>query len=95
MAAKKTEKQTKEKTTSKIENKEEIKHTLVPKHTKLTKEEAKKLLEKYNITIKELPKIKKADQGIRHLNAKIGDIIKIERNSPTAKKTTYFRSVIK
>ena len=33
------------------------KHILVPKHTLLTEKEKDKLLEKYHITIKELPKI--------------------------------------
>ena len=34
-------------------------HKLVPKHTKLSEAETKKLLEAYQITIKELPKILK------------------------------------
>ena len=90
----KTEK-TEKKSTSKKENKEKIKNILIPEQTKLTKEEGEKLLEKYNITIRQLPGIKKEDPGIRHLNPKVGDIIKIERKSQTAKIATYFRGVTK
>ena len=70
------------------------KHILVPKHAKLSETEKKQLFEKYNISIKELPKINKKDPGIAHLNVKEGDVIKIERESPTAGKTVYYRGVV-
>jgi len=69
-------------------------HNLVPKHLKLTKEKKKDLLEKYNITIKELPKILKEDPAIRHLKVIPGDVIKIVRASGTSGKSVYYRVVI-
>jgi len=68
-------------------------HILVPEHKKLSKEEKKELLDRYNITTKELPKIIKGDAALEHLSADAGDVIRIERKSPTAGKTTYYRVV--
>ena len=70
------------------------KHVLVPKHKKLSEREAQELLKKLNISFKQLPKIFINDPAIKHLNPKVGDIIKIERISPTSKKTVYYRGVI-
>ena len=69
-------------------------HLLVPKHIKLNKEKKKELLEKYHITLKELPKILKEDPAIAHLNVAPGDIIKVLRESPTSGKSVYYRVVI-
>ncbi len=73
----------------KIEN-----HSLVPKHSKLSEKETKDLLEKYSITIKELPRILKKDPTLNDLNVKSGDVIKIVRKSPTAGEAIYYRCVI-
>ncbi|MFW5990866.1 MAG: DNA-directed RNA polymerase subunit H [Candidatus Nanoarchaeia archaeon] len=70
-----------------------LKHELVPKHTKLNQKEKKALLEKYNMTLANLPKISVNDPAIASLNVKGGDIIKIERESLTAGKTVYYRGV--
>ncbi|MBI2665314.1 DNA-directed RNA polymerase subunit H [Candidatus Woesearchaeota archaeon] len=70
------------------------KHTLVPKHTKLSEKEKEGLLATYNITIKELPKISVEDPAIAKLGAKGGDIIRVERKSRTAGITHYFRVVV-
>ncbi len=70
------------------------KHTLVPEHTKLNEKEKKDLLEKYHISLKELPKIRKDDQAIGHLGAKEGDVIKIMRKSPTAGEIFFYRGVV-
>lgn len=69
-------------------------HILVPKHEKLSEEEGKTLLQKYNITKLQLPRISKKDPAIKELGLKSGDIIKITRNSETAGKTAFFRLVI-
>lgn len=69
-------------------------HNLVPKQIKLNKEKKKEILEKYNITTKELPKIQKEDPGIAHLKVDSGDIIKIVRPSGTSGKSVYYRVVI-
>lgn len=70
------------------------KHVLVPKHTKLSEKDLKVLLEKYSITVDNLPVILKTDPAIQHLNVEDGDVVKIERKSPTAGKTVFFRRVI-
>ena len=69
-------------------------HILVPKHSKLTVEETNALLDKLNISINQLPKILKSDPAIRQINAEVGDIIIIERESPTSGKANYYRVVI-
>lgn len=69
-------------------------HKLIPKHTKLSEEETQKLLEQYNISLKQLPKILKSDPAIKDLNAKPGDVIKIDRESPTMGKTSFYRVVL-
>ncbi len=74
--------------------KKPIKHIFVPEHKKLSEKEKQLLLEKYHITIKELPMILKSDPAIQGLNAKEGDIIMIKRNSPTAGKSVYYRAVV-
>ncbi len=70
-------------------------HILQPKHTKLDEEETKKLLEKYNISVSQLPKIKKEDPALPE-NCKIGDVIKIEREEKSEKKGVkkYYRVVV-
>lgn len=70
------------------------KHILVPEHVKLSEKEKKELLERYHISLKELPKIRKKDPAIEHLDAKEGDIIKIIRKSPTAGEAVFYRGVI-
>jgi DNA-directed RNA polymerase subunit H len=70
------------------------KHELIPKHSKISEKEKKQLIEKYCIkSLKELPKVLKNDPGIQTLNVKIGDIIKITRQSPTG-ESVYYRVVV-
>ena len=69
-------------------------HKLIPKHIKLGEEEILKLLEQYNISLKQLPKILKSDPALKALDAKPGDVIKIERESPTVGKVNFYRVVI-
>ncbi|MBW2965960.1 DNA-directed RNA polymerase subunit H [Candidatus Woesearchaeota archaeon] len=70
------------------------KHVLMPEHIKLSEKEKQELFEKYNISLKELPKIKKDDPAIVSLNVKVGDIIKIIRISPTAGESIFYRGVV-
>ena len=70
------------------------KHVLVPKHAKASEKEKRELLERYQISIRELPRIVMSDPAIQHLDASEGDIIKIVRPSPTAGETVFFRRVI-
>jgi DNA-directed RNA polymerase subunit H len=69
-------------------------HHLVPKHEVINKEEKKKVLEKLNISLKQLPFILSTDPLVKHLNAKVDDVIKITRKSATAGETIYYRVVI-
>lgn len=69
-------------------------HILQPKHFKLKPEEAAKLLERYNISLSQLPCIKIGDSALPE-NCQIGDIIKIERKSKrTGTALDYYRVVI-
>ncbi len=70
------------------------KHSLVPEHTKLTEEEAKKVLNEFNITKDEIPKILLSDAAIEKLDPEYGDIIKIVRKSQTNTNTTFYRVVV-
>jgi len=80
--------------TTKMKKKFKVdKHILIPKHVKLGEKEREKLLEKYNISLKELPRISKADPAIENLDAKPGDVIKVIRQSPTAGEAAFYRVV--
>ncbi len=68
-------------------------HILVPKHSKLSETEKKEVLARYSISVNDLPKILTKDPAIAHLGIKEGDVIKIERNSPTAGDYIFFRRV--
>jgi DNA-directed RNA polymerase subunit H len=68
-------------------------HVLQPKYSILSEEEAKELLEKYNIDKLQLPKIKLKDPSLPK-GAKVGNIIKIERKIDENKKSIYFRVVV-
>lgn len=68
-------------------------HVLVPQHEILGEEEAKRVMEEYKITKENLPKILITDPMIKILKAKIGDVIRITRKSPTSGKYYYYRIV--
>ena len=68
-------------------------HALQPKHSKVGQSEAKEILKKYNISTFQLPRIKAADKALPK-EAKIGDIIKIERKTAVGEKAFYYRLVV-
>ncbi len=70
------------------------KHTLVPKHSKVSDSEKTKVVEKYYVDIKALPTIYKDDPAIAKLGVKVGDLVKIERESKNAGTSVYYRVVI-
>ena len=74
--------------------KKELNHILIPKHTKLSPEASEEVLKKYNISKKQLPKILKGDAAISNLDAERGDIIKIDRDSPTCGDAIFYRVVV-
>ena len=70
------------------------KHILIPKHAKLSEKEKTAILDKYKISVAELPSIKLSDPAIKDTDVKEGDVIKIERDSPTSGKTVFYRGVL-
>lgn len=70
------------------------KHEYTPKHVKLSNGEIEKLLSKYNISKKQLPRILKNDAAIKDFDVKPGDIIKIVRKSTTCGESVYYRVVV-
>ena len=69
-------------------------HYLVPRHSILPKDEVDEILKKYNIRLNQLPKIHRKDPAANIIGAKLGDIIKIERESETAGISVAYRLVI-
>ena len=70
------------------------KHELVPVHEKLTEEEKKKVFQRFNVSMSQMPAILPTDPAIENLDVVPGDLIKITRNSPTAIKSVYYRVVV-
>lgn len=68
-------------------------HFLVPKMEILSEAEKKNLLKKYGVEEKFLPKMKSSDPAAERLKAQPGDVVKIEREDPTA-KYNYYRLVV-
>lgn len=71
------------------------KSEFVPKHIIMNEDEKQQVLNKFKITIRQLPRISVNDPVIKQLDGKIGDIVKIIRNSPVAGEFVYYRVVIK
>jgi len=69
-------------------------HDLVPLHTILSEREKGELLKKYNVEPNQLPKILNTDPVSIFIGAKPGQILKIIRNSPTAKESIAYRFVV-
>lgn len=69
-------------------------HDLVPKHEILKADERAELLSKYRVEPYQLPRIKKSDPAITAIGAKVGDIVKILRDSPTAGQYVAYRYVV-
>jgi DNA-directed RNA polymerase subunit H len=69
-------------------------HDSVPEHILLTPEESQEVLNRYLIEASNLPKIHVTDPAAKEIGAKVGDVIKILRRSPTAKQSVFYRLVI-
>ena len=67
-------------------------HILQPKHTKLSKEEAEKILTQLNVSRTQIPKILATDPAIPE-GCERGDIIKLERKEEDS-VVIYFRVVV-
>ncbi len=67
-------------------------HSLQPKHIKLKNEEVKKLLDRYNITLSQLPRIRIDDPAVPE-GCNQGEVLKIERKE-NDKINNYCRVVV-
>ena len=68
-------------------------HQLQPKHSKIKQSEVKELLQKWNISLSQLPSIKSTDKALPK-DTKIGEVIKIERKNENSDKANYYRVVV-
>ncbi len=69
-------------------------HRLVPKHIILNKKDTEEILKKYHVEAFQFPYIKMSDPALEALGPKVGDLVKIERKSPTAGEAVAYRYVI-
>ena len=69
-------------------------HMLVPQHEIISEKEKEELFKKYKITPDQLPKILDTDPVSVFIGAKPGQIVKIIRNSHTAKQAVAYRFVV-
>jgi len=69
-------------------------HRAVPEHRKMTEDEVEELLEKFDADKSDRPKRERTDAALKQMDIEVGDVIEINRESPTAGKTTYYRRVI-
>jgi DNA-directed RNA polymerase subunit H (RpoH/RPB5) len=67
-------------------------HVLQPKQKKIKPDEVEKLLQKLNISLIQLPKIRVTDPSIPQ-GCEVSDILEIERTDDDGKKTAYYRVV--
>lgn len=70
------------------------KHEYVPKHTVLTSEEKRNVLQKYNSKSKNFPLILSSDPICRYYGCLPGTMLKIERDSDTCGIYTLYRVVV-
>ena len=71
-----------------------LEHKMVPMHEILDESELKKVLSEYNIEKEQMPKIRVSDPVSISIKAKVGDVVRIIRVSPTAGKAIFYRLVI-
>jgi len=71
-----------------------MENQLVPRHSLMTAKEGRELLERFEIDMSMLPMILDVDPCAKALGAKPGDVVKIERESPTAGTSCYYRLVV-
>lgn len=68
------------------------KHVLVPKHEKLSDEEAREVMERYMVKSRsQLPVILKTDMMARWLGLRHGDMVRITRHNDTSGTHYYYR----
>jgi DNA-directed RNA polymerase subunit H len=72
-----------------------LEHVMVPDHKIMTEDEVNGLLSSYAITTEQLPKIYHDDPAVKTIGAKVGEVIRIIRDSHTAGRAESYRLVIK
>ena len=77
-----------------MKEKDILLHELVPGHEIMPTEDVEVLLLKLKLTVQNLPKIIESDKVVEAIGAKVGDVLKITRNSPTAGTSLYYRLVV-
>jgi len=70
-----------------------LNHFLAAKYSILSEEEKEELLKKYGAKLSQLPKIFADDPIVKAIGAKVGDVIKIEREI-LGMKSIYYRVVV-
>ncbi|MFW9964235.1 MAG: DNA-directed RNA polymerase subunit H [Candidatus Sifarchaeia archaeon] len=69
-------------------------HELVPTHIIASNDEIKLVLDHYGIQKNQLPRIYRDDPAVKVLGARPGQVIRVERDSPTAGQSFYYRLVV-
>jgi len=72
-----------------------VSHILIPEHKKLSSEEAEKILGKYNISKKQLPKIRINDAALEGIQCEAGDLIEITRKSEIYGDLKFYRVIVR
>ena len=70
-----------------------LEHMLVPKHEIMSDSEIEDELSDADFVKEDLPKIKIEDPVVKHIDAKVGDVLRITRDSPTAGEFITYRIV--
>jgi DNA-directed RNA polymerase subunit H len=68
-------------------------HELVPEHTLLDADAVEEVLQEYNVSKTNLPKIKRSDPALPE-GAEPGDVVRIERDSRTTDRAVVYRLVV-
>ncbi len=71
-----------------------LEHKMVPNHEILNEEDLNKVLSEYKVDKEQLPKIRISDPAAVSVKAKVGDVVRVTRESPTAGKSYFYRLVI-
>jgi len=73
-----------------------FKHSLVPPHRIISKDEVKEIMKKYGLkSLKQLPRILVTDPAAITIGAAIGDVLEITRKSIMGGESKYYRLVIR